>query len=88
MNNREFVLKAMEDTYGLLPVSSEVNQASVLFVELMVHELNRRDHIITSLAEGTFAPAASALLGTLADDLAKMSRDARSMVLPVPEAQP
>ena len=53
-----------------------------LFAEIITAELNRRDHIIASLAEGTFAPAASALFGTMADDLAKMSRDARSMTLP------
>ena len=82
MTNREFVLKAMRDTYGEMPVSSEVNAASVLFVEIVVSELNRRDHIIASLSEGTFVPAASALFGTMADDLAKMSRDARSMTLP------
>lgn len=82
MTNQEFVLKAMKDTYGLLPVSNEVYTASVVFVQLMVHELNRRDHIIASLSEGTFASAASALLGTLADDLAKMSKDARSLTLP------
>ena len=72
----------MRDTYGEMDVSSEVSAASVLFVQIMVSELNRRDHIIASLAEGTFAPAASALFGTMADDLAKMSRDARSMILP------
>ena len=83
MTNKEFVLKAMKDTYGNLEVSMEVSIASGVFVELIAGELNRRDHIITSLAEGTFAPAASALFGTMADDLAKMSRDARSMPLPL-----
>lgn len=82
MTNKEFVLKAMQDTYGKLEVSMEVSIASGVFVELIAGELNRRDHIIASLAEGTFAPAASALFATMADDLAKMSRDARSMTLP------
>lgn len=82
MTNQEFVLEAMRETYGELPVSDEVSAASILFVQIMVSELNRRDHIIAALAEGTFAPAASALFGTMADDLAKMSRDARSMTLP------
>ena len=43
MNNRDFVLRLMKDTYGLLEVSSEVSAASVAFVDLMAKELDRRD---------------------------------------------
>ena len=82
MTNRDFVLKAMRDTYGEMPVSSEVSIASVAFVEIMVSELNRRDQLITSLSEGTCVPALSAFLKTVADDLGKLSHDARSLVLP------
>ena len=43
MNNKEFVLRLMKDTYGLLEVSSEVSAASAAFVDLMAAELDRRD---------------------------------------------
>ena len=43
MNNREFVQRLMRDTYGLLVVSHEVQAGSVVFVEHMAAELDRRD---------------------------------------------
>lgn len=57
MTNREFVLKAMRDTYGLMEVSGEVSRMSALFVEIMAKELDRRDALHPLPAEDAVAYA-------------------------------
>lgn len=81
MNNRDFVQKAMRDTYGLLEVSSEVSARGVEFCDLMAKELDRRDAIARDIADGKFETSAIDFIGQIADDLARWQSAAAAFKL-------